>query len=174
MPVNEYRNGGTKTTRDSGKEHMQSKYCADTHMGEVDGWAATSIRNLCLSFEQKTADWTSTLLERWPLFHATHEVVWRLSSDIVFAKLALPRQSLIQLLVLFGKTSGSRTIAVLHTTYRLVMRLVSSRRWVGHQVCWTVEICAQTQLRPRSAHRASYGYRSCTWRRTLRCAFVGT
>ena len=134
MPVNEYRNGGTKTTRNMGKEHMQSKYCVDTHMGEVDGWAvaldltATSIRKLCLSFEQKTADWTSILSERWLLFHATHEVVWRLSSDIVFAQLAFPRQSLIQLLVLFGKTSGGRTIAVLHTTNRLIMRLVSSRQ----------------------------------------------
>ena len=36
-------------------------------------------------------------------------------------------QSLLQLLVLLGKKNGgSRTIAILHTTYRLTMRLVSA------------------------------------------------
>ena len=44
-----------------------------------------------------------------------------------FAKLAIPTQSLLHLLVLLGKKNGgSRTIAILHTTYRLTMRLVST------------------------------------------------
>ena len=44
-----------------------------------------------------------------------------------FVKLAIPTQSLLQLLVLLGKKSGgSRTLAILHTTYRLTMRLVSA------------------------------------------------
>ena len=43
-----------------------------------------------------------------------------------FARLAIPTWSLLQLLVLLGgKDGGSRTIAILHTTYRLAMRLVS-------------------------------------------------
>ena len=44
-----------------------------------------------------------------------------------FAKLAMPIQPLLQLLVLLGKTNrGSRTIAILHTTYRLTVRLISA------------------------------------------------
>ena len=44
-----------------------------------------------------------------------------------FVKLAIPTQTLLQLLVLLGKKNGgSRTIAILHTTYRLTMRLVSA------------------------------------------------
>ena len=44
-----------------------------------------------------------------------------------FVKMQIPVPSLLQLLILLGNTSGgSRTIAILHTTYRLTMRLVSS------------------------------------------------
>ena len=44
-----------------------------------------------------------------------------------FIKLAIPTQSLSQLLVLLGKKNGgSRTIAILHITYRLTMRLLSA------------------------------------------------
>ena len=42
------------------------------------------------------------------------------------ATLAIPTQSLLQLLVLLGKKNGgSRTIAILRTTYRLTMRLIA-------------------------------------------------
>ena len=54
-----------------------------------------------------------------------------------FVKLAIPTQSLLQLLVLFGKKNGgSRTIAILHTTYRLTMRLVAA-----HVSQWDVKVC---------------------------------
>ena len=44
-----------------------------------------------------------------------------------FVKLAIPTQSFLQLLVLLGKTNGrSRTIAILRTTYRLTVRLVTA------------------------------------------------
>ena len=67
-------------------------------------------------------------------------------------KLAIPTQSLLQLLVLLGKYNGrSRTIAILHTTYRLTMRLVSA-----HISQWDVKFAGKwdSVLKGNSALRA--------------------
>ena len=88
--------------------------------------SAASVRKACLSFPSKTAIGLDQ--------HAFKDIA--LLPDIVlgslgenvrqcFVKLAIPTQS--QLLVLLGKKNGgSRTIAILHTTYALTMRLVSA------------------------------------------------
>ena len=69
-----------------------------------------------------------------------------------FVKLAIPTLSLLQLLVLLGKKNGgSRTIAILHTTYRLTMRLVSA-----HISQWNVNFAGtwDSALKGNSALRA--------------------
>ena len=69
-----------------------------------------------------------------------------------FVKLAIPTQSLLQLLVLLGKKSGgSRTLAILHTTYRLTMRLFSA-----HISQWDVNFAGKwySSLKGNSALRA--------------------
>ena len=75
--------------------------------------------------------------------------------DIVrqcFVKLAIPTQSLLQLLVLLDKKSGgSRTIAILHTTYRFAMLLVTA-----HISQWDVKFAGKwdSALKGNSALRA--------------------
>ena len=69
-----------------------------------------------------------------------------------FVKLAISTQSLSQLLVLLGKKNGgSRTIAILHTTYRLTMRLVAT-----HSSQWDVKFAGKwdSALKGNSALRA--------------------
>ena len=104
------------------------------HVAEAHEWArnldlsATSIRKACLSFPSKTAIGLDQ--------HAFRDIALLPDNALgslgeiirqCFVKLAIPTQSLLQLLVLLGKKNGgSRTIAILHTTYRLTMRLVSA------------------------------------------------
>ena len=67
-------------------------------------------------------------------------------------KLAIPTQSLLQLLVLLDKKSvGSRTIAILHTTYRFAMLLVTA-----HISQWDVKFAGKwdSALKGNSALRA--------------------
>ena len=90
--------------------------------------SATRIRKACLSFPSKTPIGLDQ--------HAFRDIALLLDKALgslgeiirqCFVKLAIPTQSLLQLLVLLGKKNGgSRTIAILHTTYRLTMRLVSA------------------------------------------------
>ena len=104
------------------------------HVAEAHEWArnldlsATSIRKACLSFPSKSAIGLDQ--------HAFKDIALLPDNALgslgeiirqCFVKLAIPTQSLLQLLVLLGeKNGGSRTIAILHTTYRLTMRLVSA------------------------------------------------
>ena len=69
-----------------------------------------------------------------------------------FVMLATPAQSLLQCLVLLGKKNvGSRTSAILHTTYRLTMRLSSA-----HISQWDVKFAGKwdSALKGNSALRA--------------------
>ena len=69
-----------------------------------------------------------------------------------FVKLAIPTQSLLQLLVLLGKKNGgSGAITILHTTYRLTMRLVSA-----HTSQWDVNFAGKwdSALKGNSALRS--------------------
>ena len=106
----------------------------DTHVAEAHEWArnldlsAASVRKACLSFPSKTAIGLDQ--------HAFKDIALLPDKALgslgeifrqCLVKLAIPTQSLLQLLVLLGqKNGGSRTVAILHTTYRLTMRLVSA------------------------------------------------
>ena len=88
---------------------------------------AENVRKACLSFPSKTAigldqhEFKDTALLPDNTLDSLGEIVRQ-----CLVKLAIPTPSLLQLLVLLGKKhGGSRTIAILHTTYRLTMRLVS-------------------------------------------------
>ena len=131
----------------------------DKHVAEAHEWArnvdlsAASVRKACLSFLCKTAIGLDQ--------HAFKDIALLLDNalgslgEIVrqcFVKLAIPTQSLLQLLVLLGKKNGgSRTIAILHTTYRLTMRLVSA-----HISQWDVNFAGKwdSALKGNSALRA--------------------
>ena len=78
--------------------------------------------------------------------------LWVRSSDNVLSILAIPTQSPLQLLVFLSKKNGkSRTTAILHTTYRLPMRLVSA-----HISRWDVKFAGKwdSALKGNSALRA--------------------
>ena len=129
------------------------------HVAEAHEWArnldlsATSIRKACLSFPSKTAIGLDQ--------HAFRDIALLPDNALgslgeiirqCFVKLAIPTQSLLQLLVLLGKKNGgSRTIAILHTTYRLTMRLVSA-----HISQWDVNFAGKwdSALKGNSALRA--------------------
>ena len=129
------------------------------HVAEAHEWArnldlsAASVRKACLSFPSKTAIGLDQ--------HAFKDIallpdnVLGSLGEIVrqcFVKLAIPTQSLLQLLVLLGKKNGgSRAVAILHTTYRLTMRLVSA-----HISQWDVNFAAKldSALKGNSALRA--------------------
>ena len=104
------------------------------HVAEARVWAsslglrAVDIRKASLSFPSKTAigldQHAFTDIANFPdnALDSLGEIIRQ-----CFVKLAIPTQSLLHLLVLLGKKNeGSRTIAILHTTYRLTMRLVSA------------------------------------------------
>ena len=141
------------------KETSSIRDLRDKHVAEAHEWArnldlsAASVRKACLSFPSKTAIGLDQ--------HAFKDIALlpdnALGSlgEIVrqcFVKLAIPTQSLLQLLVLLGKKNGgSRTIAILHTTYRLTMRLVSA-----HISQWDVNFAGKwdSALKGNSALRA--------------------
>ena len=111
------------------------------------------IRKACLSFPSKTAigldQHAFTNIANLPdnALDSLGEIIRQ-----CFVKLAIPTQSLLQLLVLLGKKNGgSRTIAILHTTYRLTMRLVSA-----HISQWDVKFTSKwdSALKGNSALRA--------------------
>ena len=129
------------------------------HVAEARVWAnslglrAVDIRKACLSFSSKTAI---------GLDQHAFSVIANLPDNALdslgeitrqcFVKLAIPTQSLMQLLVLLGKKNGgSRTIAILHTTYRLTMFLVSA-----HISQWDVKFAGKwdSALKGNSAVRA--------------------
>ena len=86
------------------------------------------LRKACFSFPSKAAIGLDQYSFQDTARHSDNALV-SLGETVrqSFAKLAIPIQSLLQLLVLLGKKNGgSRTIAILHTTYRLTMRLVST------------------------------------------------
>ena len=72
--------------------------------------------------------------------------------------MAIPTQSLLQLLALLGKKNGgSRTIAILHTTYCLTMRLVSAHisQWDGQFAGkWDSAVKGNSALRAHVASEA--------------------
>ena len=77
---------------------------------------------------------------------------WAISSEKVLSSWQYPTQSFLQLLVLLDKNSGgSRTIAILHTTYRFAVRLVSA-----HISQWDVKFAGKwdSALKGNSALRA--------------------
>ena len=141
------------------KETSSIRDLRDKHVIEAHEWArnldlnAASVRKACFSFPSKTAIGLDQ--------HAFKDVALlpdnALGSlgEIVrqcFVKLEIPTRSLLQLLVLLGKKNGgSRTIAILHTAYRLTMRLVSA-----HISQWDVHFAGKwdSALKGNSARRA--------------------
>ena len=126
---------------------LRVKHVAEAHERARNlDLSATSIRKACLSFPSKTAIGLDQ--------HAFKDIALLPDNALgslgeiirqCFVKLAIPTQSLLQLLVLLGKKNGgSRTIAILHTTYRLTMRLVSAHiSPMGCQFRWKVGLCTQ-------------------------------
>ena len=141
------------------KEIDSIRALREKHVAEARVWAislglrADDIRKACLSFPSKTA----TGLDH----HAFTDIASLPDNALdslgeiirqCFVKLAIPTQSLLQLLVLLGKKNGgSRTIAILHTTYRLTTRLVSA-----HISQWDVQFAGKcdSALKGNSALRA--------------------
>ena len=118
---------------------------------------AENVRKACLSFPFITAigldqhaltDNRSPTQQCLGIFGRDHQTM--------FVKLAIPTQSLLQRLVLLGKNGGSRTIAILRTTYRLTMRLVSA-----HITQWDAKFASQwdSALKGDSACRKGGGHR---------------
>ena len=126
---------------------------------EAHEWArnldlsAASVRKACLSLSSKTAiRLDQHVFKDTPLL--ADNALGSLGEIIrqCFVKLATPSQSLFQLFVLLGwKNGGSRTIAILHTTYRLTMRLMSA-----HISQWDVNFAGKwdSALKGNSALRA--------------------
>ena len=122
-------------------------------MGQQLRLLAVDIRRACLSFPSKTAIGFDQ--------HAFKDIALLPDNALgslgeiirqCFVKLAIPTQSLSQLLVLLGKKhGGSRTIAILHKTCRLTMRLVSA-----HISQWDVNFAGKwdSALKGNSALRA--------------------
>ena len=104
------------------------------HVAEAHEWArnldlsAAIVRKACLTLPSKTAIGLDQ--------HAFKDVALLPDNALgsfgeitrqCSVKLAIPIQSLLQLLVLLSKKNGgSRTIAILHSSHRLTMRLVSA------------------------------------------------
>ena len=150
--------GGTKTPSVSAKQWTVYVHCVK-NVAEASVWAsslglrAVDIRKACLPFPSKTAIGLHQHAFT-DIANLTDNALDSLGEIIrqCFAKVAIPTQSLLQLLVLLGKINGgSRTIAILHTTYRLTMRLVSS-----HISQWDVEFAGKWDfaLKGNSALRA--------------------
>ena len=80
---------------------------------------------------------------------------WVRSSDSVLSSWPYQLSHFLQLLVLLGKKNGgSRTIAVLHTTYRLTMRLVVAHisQWdVNFAGIWDSAVTGNSALRAHVA-----------------------
>ena len=117
------------------------------------GLRAVDIREACLSFPSKTAigldqhALTDIAILPDNALDSLGEIIRH-----CFVKLAIPTQPPLQLLVLLGQENGgSRTIAILHTTYRLTMRLVSA-----HISQWDVKFAGKwdSALEGNSALRA--------------------
>ena len=123
------------------KDKSSIRALREKHVEEAREWAgnldlrAESVRKACLSFPSKTAIGLDQ--------HAFKDIALLPDNALdslgeiarqSLVKLAIPTQSPLQLLVLLGKKNGgSRTIAILHTTYRLTMRLVSAHisQWMS-------------------------------------------
>ena len=129
------------------------------HVAEAHEWtrnldlSAASVRKACLSFPSKTAigldqhAFKDMALLPDNALGSLGEIIRQ-----CFVKLTIPTQSLLQLFVLLGKKNGgSRTIAILHTTYRLTMRLVSA-----HISQWDVNFAGKwdSALKGNSALRS--------------------
>ena len=106
----------------------------EKHVEEARDWAsnldlrAENVREVCLSFPSKTA---IGLVQHafTDIAHLTDNTLESLarSSDNVLSSWQYQLSHFLQLLVLLGKKNGgSRTITILHTTYRLTRRLVSA------------------------------------------------
>ena len=95
-----------------------------------------SAKLLSLSYPKRLSVSTSTRLQT-P--HSSATMLWNLwarSSDNVLSSWQYQLSNFLQLFVLLGKKNeGNRTIAILHTTYRFSMCLVSA---MGCQVCRSV------------------------------------
>ena len=123
------------------------------HVEEAREWAgnvalrAEDVRKACLSFSYKT---TIGLASSLTTLYSLVEIVRQ-----CFVKLAIPTQSLLQRLPLLSKKNGgSRTIAILHTTYRFIMRLVSAHisQWdVKFAGVWHSALKGNSALRARAA-----------------------
>ena len=121
-------------TIDFDKEISSFRAQREMHVEGAREWAgdfdlrAEDVRKACLSFPSKTA----ISLDQ----HAFEDIELLPENALdflgkiarqCFVKLARSTQSLLQPQVLLDKKNGgSRTIAILHTTYRLTMRLASA------------------------------------------------
>ena len=141
------------------KEKYSIRALREKHVVEARVWAnslglrAVDIRKACLSFPSKTAigldQHAFTDIANLPdnALDSLGEIIRQ-----CFVKLAIPTQSLLQLLVLLGRKNGwSRTIAILHTTYRLTMRLVSA-----HISQWMSSLQVSGTLRSRVTQRSEH------------------
>jgi len=115
-------------------EQIQAiKSLRDEHLGGASDWADTvdvhprNIRRACRSFPSKTAVGLDNLF--FTDIALLPDAALRSLGNTLkqcMATLALPIQVLMQLMVLLGKKSGgSRTIAILATFYRLLMRILA-------------------------------------------------
>ena len=152
-----------------GKEIDSIRALREKHVSEAHAWAssfglrAVDIRKACLSLPSKTA----IGLDQHAFTDIANLPDNALDSlgDIIrqsFVKLAIPTQSLLQPLVLLGKKNGgSRTIAILHTTYRLTMRLVSE-----HISQRDIKFAGSGTLRSRAIQHSEHmsrGRRASSW-----------
>ena len=144
------------------QEIRSNRALREAHVGDAGEWAyeldlsAENIRKACLSFPSKT----SIGLDQHSFQDIAHlsDNAPNSLGDIVrqcFANFTIPTQPLLQFIVLLGKKNGrSRTIAILHTTYRLTMRLISahiSQRDVNFAGKWDSALKGNSPLRAAAA-----------------------
>ncbi len=115
------------------EETAAIKAIRNKHLEEAEDWAQTldlspsNIRRACKTFPSKTAVGCDNVFFS-DIASLPDVALIALSTCLrqCVSTLALPVQTLLQLMVLLGKKSGgSRTIAILTTFYRLLMRILS-------------------------------------------------
>lgn len=125
---------GCSDTIKFGAEITAIKNIRDKHTDDAPDWAETIdmrpqiIRKCCKTFPGKTAIGMDNIFFNDIAILPDNALV-NLATLLrqCIAQLALPIQVLMQLMVLLGKKSGgSRTMAILSTLYRLLMRLLSA------------------------------------------------
>ena len=153
------RERGGEDTIGFNEEISSIRALREKHVEEAREWAsnldlrAENVRKVRLSFPSKTAIGLDqhAFKDIASLPHSALDSLGEIVREC-FVKLAVPNPVTLQLLVLLDKNSGgSRTIAILHTTYRFAMRLVTA-----HVSQWDVKIAGKwdSALEGNSALRA--------------------